>query len=309
MYNINYFSKKLFEQMGKIDMITSQNKHIKYELGDDEDLKPNCEIKEKSMDFRGFREESYNNLTIGIINKLRNIILKKIHDSYNFLTYEEINDFFSNINNIIIMDAISKSIYPNTIIDGYLLIPHENGIHILKIEKFKPINIKIIATQKEEEVKKEEVSNISDKITMKMIKYKNNIDNAIISLFLSLDDETFTFIVKKIIEANELNEIDTFIANCLYKEGALIANKELKSFVSTTKKYLGYCNIFSDKFDPILYSNGKYRDFNDNQVAELISMRKSIEIPNMNIEKAPWGLIIPEKTESIQLVNLSITVF
>lgn len=304
MYNINYFSKKLFKQMEKLDIITSQNKHIKYNLGDNEDLEPLCNIKEEDIDYRGFREESYNNFITSIINKLRNIILEKIHNGYNFLNYDEINNNFNKINNELIMNAISKSIYPNSIIDGYLLIPHENGIHIIQIEKFEPINIKIISAKEKEEDKKEEISNIPDKCIKKMMKYKDNIPNAIISLYMCLDQETFIFIVKKIIESNNLTEIEKFISNCLYKEGALIANNELKSVTSKTKKYLGYCNIFSDNFDPILYSDSKYRDFNDKQIAELITMRKKIEIPNMNIEKAPWGIIIPEKTKKSNVFKL-----
>jgi len=301
MYNINYFSKKLFERLGEIEITTSQNKTIKYNIGDDEEEEPKCLIKKMDKNDIIFKEENYTNFINNLINKLRNIILNEIHNSNNFLSYETINNHFININHELIMNAIGKSIYPNTIIDDYMLIPHENGIHIIRIEKFQPINIKIISSKKMEDAKKEDISTIPDIILKKMMKYKehNNIYNAIISLYTSLnmDYDTFIFIVKKIIESSSLIEIDQFIANCLYKEGVLIGNKELSSVSSKTSKYIGYCNIFSEKFEPIIYIDGKYRDMNERQVAELISSRTLIEIPNMNNETISWGLIQTDKAK------------
>ena len=291
--NINYFNKNLFININPIKIKTSQQKYIDYYLGDDIDIEPKCYINIKKNNYDGFRVETFNNFSINIKNKLRKIILNEIHNGNNFLSLQQIIDNFIDIHFDIIMFVINNSIFPNTLIDGYILIPHEDGIHIVRIINNVPLKIKIVENKKIE--KKDDINDIPESIINNIEKYidTDDINNAIISLYSSLDSITFDFIVKKIITSIHLSDAEKFIAKCLYHEGVLISNNEIKSIKSTTPIFIGYCNIFSSKFDPIIYNNNVYRDFNDTQIAELLSSRTKINIPDMSKETLLWGLFIP----------------
>lgn len=293
--NINFFPKKLFENMGKLKLNTSQGKKIEVELGDDDDIEPECNINiNNNLDYRGFRKETFSNLTSNIKLKLKKLILSHIDKGSNFLTIKDINKEFIDINKKIIFDAIQQSIYPNTLIDNYTIIPHEEGLHIIKIINDIPNKIRIFS----DSIPPPPI--IEDKSSNKqhIIKFNNNqlsnINSAIIALYSSLDSDTYKLIVRNIIESDNLNETDLYISKCLYLSGALIANKELPSIKHITKKFIGYINIFNEEFEPNIYiGNGNYKDFNEIQKAELINIRKKINIPNMNQESLEWGLFIP----------------
>ena len=292
--NINYFPKKIFEKINPIMIETSQNKKIEYFLGDDENIEPKCDIKIKNL--KKNREESFYDFSINVKNKIRRIVLDHIHNGNNFLHYENINDNFINIDKDIVMYAISNSIYPNVLIDGYTLIPHEDGIHIIKIINDFPLKIKIIKNKVIEYPNIKEDDNDSNIILKNIEKYDyiNEVYNAIIALYTSFDSYSFDLIVKKIIKSDHLSEVENFIANCLYNQGALIAKKEIQSISSDTlSKYIGYCNIFSSVFEPIIYIDKTFKDCNDRQKAELISSRTKIIIPDMAKEELCWGMFVP----------------
>jgi hypothetical protein len=236
--------------------------------------------------------------------KLRRILLNYIHDEKYFITYEEINKFFPNIKIDILMYSIQMSIYPNVIIDGYIIIPHENGIHIVKVLNDVPLKIALIKNDVE---KKEVVLSDTDlKIYKDFLKYKEEPFNvAIIAIYSSLDMTTFDFIIKKIFSSKVLNEIDNFIANCLYKEGVLIGCKEIPS-IGSPDKYIGFVNIFNEEFEPLLYNDGNYKTLTAKQTEQLISNRKQIVIPDMSKEKVLWGLFVPvfENKEKKNKINV-----
>jgi hypothetical protein len=291
--NINYFPKKIFEKINPILIETSQNKKIEYFLGDDENIEPKCDIVIKNL--KKNREEAFYDFSLNVKNKIRRIILDEIHNGNNFLHYESINENFTNIDKDIIMHAISNSIYPNVLIDGYTLIPHEDGIHIVKIINDFPLKIKIIKNKIIEYSAKNDDIDI-DIILKDMTKYDyvNEINNAIIALYSSLDSYTFDLIVKKIIKSDHLSDVENFIAKCLYSQGVLISKNEMKSIsTDTLSKYIGYCNIFSSIFEPIIFINNTFKDCNDRQKAELISSRKKIIIPDMTKEDLCWGIFVP----------------
>ena len=70
---IENFDKKLFNF--NIEMITSQNKKINYNYGDNEDIKPLCDIQKNTVIKSGFRRETYNHLVLNV--------KKLISSSYN----------------------------------------------------------------------------------------------------------------------------------------------------------------------------------------------------------------------------------
>jgi hypothetical protein len=289
--NINYFPKSMFK-LGKINISTSQNVDINYELGDDPVYEPKCSMKPYNPDNRGFRQDTYKHLSLNTQMKLRNILLDYIQNEIYFINYLEINKFFPNIDNDILMYAISLSIYPNIIIDGYIIIPHEDGLHIVKV--MNDIPLKIALVKNDIDVIENKLSDSDIKLYKEFEKIKEKpLNNAIISLYSSMDSISFNFIIKKILSSpNHLSEIDNFIANCLYREGVLIAGKELPQ-IGLTDKYIGFVNIFNDDFDPLLYNNGNYKELTPKQLEILKSNRKHIVVPDMKREKLQWGLFVP----------------
>jgi hypothetical protein len=124
---------------------------------------------------------------------------------------------------------------------------------------------------------------------------KKNIFAATVALYNYLDLPCFEQLVKIMIESRELSETDEFVANILYSQGALISAHEMRNLKATTSsKYIGYVNIFNEKFEAYLYTGDRYRDLTEREEAELIGVREKVTKPtDMSQERAPWGMIIP----------------
>ena len=292
--NINYFPKEMFK-LGNIDIITSQGTKIKYNLGDDEKFKPECkinleDIKQNSL---GFREETYKHLGLNIKMKIKNIILDFIHNNERFITYNYLKEIFKDIDEKILMYAINNSIYPNIIIDNILILPHQDGLHIIDVVEDKPLKI-IISKSIKEEIELEEEE---DKDFYKKLEKINtsNYDEAIISLYLSLDEKMFKIIINNIFKLSPLNKIDSFIENCFLKEGILISKNEIPNLPSDFK-YIGFINIYNEEFEPLIYNKDgiNHKNLNPKQIEILKSNRKQIIKPDdLTNETLPWGLMIP----------------
>ena len=290
---INYFPKSMFK-LGNLNITTSQGITIDYELGDDPKYQPICNITPYKEDNRGFRQDTYKHLALNTQMKIRNIILTYIHREEYFIHHTTIRNHFPNIDNNILMYAISISIYPNVIIDGYIIIPHEDGLHIVKIMTDIPLKIALIKNDIEEietELNETDLQIYQDYAKLKELP----LNSAIISLYLSIDNITFDFIIKKILSTKHLSEIDNYIATLLYREGVLIAGKELP--IGSIDKYIGFVNIFSDDFEPLLYNNGNYKSLTPKQLELLKSNRRNIIIPDMKYQELQWGLFIPTYTD------------
>ena len=281
MKNINYFPKSLFE-FGPLKIKTSNGTMIDFKYGDDEINEPQCkEI--VSIKSEGYRKDAYKHFIIDIQNKIKKIILYNINNNNYYISFKYIIQEIKFEENII-YEAINDSIYPNVLIDGYILVLHDDGIHIIKIEKE---FIKKIRITKEEKV------DIKKDFKMEKINV-NDIPDTIIKLYLSMSSEHYANLMKKIIETNSLGETDAFIAKCFYIEGALISKDEIKSFNSSMNEYIGYVNIFNIEFEPIIYHDNIYRDLIEREKVELISNRRKNDKPvNMDREKLPWGIISP----------------
>jgi len=292
--SINYFPKSLFE-LGDIDITTSQGVNIKYKLGDDDKYRPVCkidmdDIKEKTT---GFREETYKHLALNIQTKLRKLILDYIHNNKRFISYEVIKKTFDYVDIKIIMHSIKISIYPNTIIDNIILLPHEDGIHIIDVIEDTPMKINLT---KETTDEKEEIVNINPDFYKTIANInKGDYYNSIISLYLSMDEITFKLLIRKFFSKTPLNIIDSYIEDCFVKEGILIKQKEIPSVI-TSDKYVGFINIFNEEFEPYLYNPDgiNHKSLNQKQIQQLKSGRVYVEKPDdFTKEIKPWGLIVP----------------
>lgn len=286
MKNINYFPKSIFE-LGKIKIVNSQNNTIEYEYGDDEYYQPKCkDISDTSVNKSAFRKDIYKHFIFALQIKIKQLLLKCINKAVWYISFDKIKEALE-FDDEIINQAIQSIVYPNTLIEGYYLITHENGIHIVNINEENNVKLRLTYKNSQENIKPKK--NSQNKFSNLMNK---NIDDATISLYLYLNNSSFEELVKKIITADDLEPYEENIANILYRQGALIANKELKSIKTSTKKYIGYVNIFNNKFEPIIYSNNVYRDLIEKEIGELLSNRIKIERPdNMANETVAWGII------------------
>jgi len=292
MKNLNYFPKSLFE-LGKMKIITSQQNEITIEMGDDEKHKPTCKdvVPVKNT---GFRKETYKHFFPMIQNKIRKIVLNNIQRNNWYIPME---DFIDNIvfNKDIVYQAIELSLYPNNFIDGYLLVLYNNGVHITKI---KNEIIKKIRLEKNNIVEASKTKmKCSNKDLAKIL--KKGTDDTIFHLYLSLNQDCFTSLVKELIETLEFTETNRFIADTLYSNGVLIKTDEIPSLKDNTRKYTGYVNIFVNTYEPVIYVKGEYRDLTDREMKELMSKRISRQkMIDMTNETMPWGVITPVKSKN-----------
>lgn len=307
---INYFDKDLFK-LGDLSITTSQGNNIKYQLGDDKNIEPKCkynlqDIKENSV---GFREETYKHLGLNIRDKIKDIVLSRIHNIQRFITIEEIKDIFKYVDEKILMYAIKMSIYPNIIIDNIILIPHKDGIHIIDVIEDVPLKIsleKVIEDDKKDDI------NIENGFYDKMDNIRNeNYNNAIIGLYLGLDEITFKMLIEKIFREKQLNKIDSFIENCFIKEGILITSNEING-IPVINKYIGFVNIFNEIFEPLIYNEDgiNHKNLNNKQLEQLKKNRRLIQKPiDLKNEVLPFGIISPkyidkEKTNKMNVFKI-----
>jgi hypothetical protein len=303
MKNINYFPKELFK-LGKVKIETSQGASVLYEYGDNDDLEPKCNIKLNHTHNSGFRRDTYKHFISNVRTLLRNIIIYEIRNNNYYIPIENI---LQNINydSKIVYETIKTAIYPNIFIDGYTIVPHENGLHIITI---KPIKLNKINISFEEKNTTPIINSNPSKPVLPSVKLNRaDINSATIALYSSLDAATFKNMAEQLLESDALNETQEYILTCLALQGVFINRNELPTFKNNKKLYIGFVNIFNinDDFDVILYNQieNKYRDANDNEKKDIIKNRKKFaDKPNMINEKEPWGIFVPKQLKNKSVV-------
>tara|TARA_B110001450_G_scaffold99962_1_gene94762 strand:+ start:327 stop:4076 length:3750 start_codon:yes stop_codon:yes gene_type:complete len=301
MKNVNYFDKKLFNF--NIEMITSQNKKINYNYGDNEDIKPLCDIQKNTVIKSGFRRETYNHLVLNVKKLIKHMIINKLNNGENYLKFDEIIKE-SDIDANIIYQSIVESVFPHNLFDDYILLIHNNGIHI--IEKTTNKEAKLNIVNDKELIVKTEINENQDIIPHNLVlkieeseKYMN-----VILIYLSFNYELYDKFVKYVIKTpyNKLNNNEKYIANCFFEEGALIHKNEFHKKYSDDIIYIGYFNIYHDNIDINLYNfeNNTFKSLSDldKDYLYIIEKRKQIEVPDMQKEKISVGLIVPKKIKT-----------
>jgi len=280
MKNLNYFPKSLFE-LGKMRINTSQNTTIDIEYGDDTEYQPKCNVNIK-LNKNGFRKETYQHFIKPLQKRLKMLLMNKIQNNIWYVSQSEIMNILK-IDEEIVFEVINKSVYPYNLIEKYLLVPHENGIHIVEIryETSKRFLITDIAPKED----------IVNKKKCKLPVFANkNIEEATILLYLNLNTVCFEELVTRILKTNTLSEQDEFIANCLYRQGALISKTELP-YINNDNKYIGYVDIFEPKLKTKVLSDNKFRSLIQKEERDLINARnQSQNLSNMK-NKTSWGVI------------------
>ena len=314
MKNINYFPKSMFK-MGRIKLLTSQNKEYLYDFGDKEEYNPRCKNTGNTGNTgNGYNSESYKHLLKRTQNSLRNIIQNNIKLNNYYIEYIDIiNDI--NVDEELIVYTLNKSIYPYEIINNYYIIMHKNGIKIIsnKKDKYNKLNI-LFQDDEANNIKNAETqNNINIDNIIKKINIDLNDKNATtISLYNALNNEDFQELIKYILKSEYDNPQISYIAECLYYQGVLIKGREIPSFNKNDNLYIGYVNIYDlnnkensiDKLDINLHIKGSNNfniDVSKKEREEFAKYRKKIQsIPeDMTLEDTPWGIIEPTKSKSI----------
>ena len=316
MKNINYFPKSLFK-LGVIPITTSQGVKVDYQFGDDEQLEPTCNTNTYVTKQRNdaYRRETYKHLVTNAQTMLRKFMIEEIRNNKFFVPIESIIDNIR-IDKHVLFETIRSSIYPNTLVDGYSILPHEDGLHIMTIKIIQPHKITIDFNRDDKtpinDIEKPRVNDVQFAIPANMKLDMQNINNSTISIYSSLDAKTFENMMHHFMKTPELNETEEHIANCLYIQGVLIHRDELQAFRAfNDNKFVGYVNIFNtkDAFDAILYNktDNKFRDMNDREKEELMkSRRKFPDVPvDMSLEIMAWGTFHPKKLkDKDDIVNI-----
>ena len=310
MKNINYFPKNIF--LFDIKLKTSQGKIINYKFGDNEYYKPDCDFNIKNNK-KGFRKETYKHLTFNVAKIIRALIINKINKAERYISFDELIENID-IDNNIVYETINQIIYPNNFIDNIILIPHNNGLHIIDKNNKNPIKLRLIDDNSNIVINNEKIEKDKNLIPKDLnIIENNNIINTI-SIYLSFDSLLYDKFINYIITTNynKLNKDDKYIAECFFKQGALIHKKELKNYqnLDNNIEYIGYFNIFDEKSDLNLYdfSTNRYKSLsnNDKDFLYIISNRNNIKIPNMEKETISIGLITPKKYKNYFINNFKI---
>ena len=272
--NLNFYSKNIFKNLGKIEIINSQNNKILVDYGNKDDY--NCLIKndDNNINYDNIYEDN-----ITIIEKYVNNI-KDIIKNLNYISYNDLK-LQLNIENDRYLDlAINKSIYPNKIISKYYLYWGNNGLY--KVNKNNNNNnVKEIILENIK-INNKNTNNNDDEKNKLIINYLQTIEtinddfNLLYKIYLYFNNENFNIIMKEL-----LNNIDKYknIINIL-KKHKLIINKDNKLY---------YIDIFK---------NFIIKD-NENNEIDLKIKFKDISINNnnnygslyLNNEKNPKNII------------------
>ena len=166
-----------------------QNKLIDYKYGDDTFLEPKCKIDNLKLNKLGFRKETYKNLIYNSTKLLKNLILDKLHNGIRFIHNDEIINILD-LDIKIVYETINQSVYPNKLIDNFILITHNNGIHIIDINEKKPSNIRILFDKKQDTIL-ENNNIIPDNLLLDIDSNNNNLFKNTISIYLSFNSNIY----------------------------------------------------------------------------------------------------------------------
>jgi len=264
--NLNFYSKKLFKNLDKIEIINSQNEKQLIEYGDKNFYK--CLLTNTTKNHDNINEEN-----ITIIEKYINNI-KDIMIDTNYIHYDDLK-LKLDINNDRYLDlAIKKSIYPNNIISKKYIYWGNNGLYKVNKNNIKNNIKEIILGEiiKNKDLNHEKNNNEKNNLIINYLKSINKIDNEfnlLFKIYLYINITNFYIIMKEL-----LNNIDNY-KNIIkiFKDQKLIIDKNNKLYYID----LFQNNIIKDnennevdikiKFKEIVINNNNnYGSFNLNNI-------------------------------------------
>ena len=291
--NINYYPKSIFEF--DIVLRTSQKKLFLYNFGDDPSKKPNCTNILATNKTPISRSE--------IIEIVKPTLLKRMQKYINAhkdkSIYININDLIKYIGSHeeVAIETIYQGIYPNKLIENYMIYPHLGNLVIVPdLKKEEPVLLNlpisaapvIVNPSSNDSNSRENNDAILDIIEVSEDKNINTI-----SAYTVIDSDIWFDIAKKLITREE----DRYkrIADIFGATGALIERKEIARLSRSKTKYIGFVNIFNIKdFEVILYDGDKYIKATDNELEQIKNKRTEITRTAYNVNKI-YGILEPYK--------------
>ncbi len=298
--NLNFYSKKLFKNLDKIEIINSQNEKELIEYGNKDNY--NCLLTNKKINYDNINEE---NITIieKYINNIKDIMIDTNYIHYNDLKLK------LDIDNDRYLDlAIKKSIYPNKIISKKYIYWGNNGLY--KVNKnniknnIKEIILEEIKLNKQNDNLKNENNNLISSYLKSINKIHNEFD-LLYKIYLYININNFNIIMKEL-----LNNIDNY-KNIIkiFKDQKLIINKNNKLYYID----LFQNNIIKDnqnnevdlkiKFEEIVINNNKnYASLNLNDLKNPKNIIFKIHNNNINNNN---GAVCDTKTKTdiLSIIN------
>jgi len=307
MKNANYFPKENFDF--EVELTTSHETTVKYKYGNDENDKITCSYinGKKNLtlpkDTRSFREDSYKSFIPTLQLKLKKYLkLKFLTEHIKEFDYDELISII-HPNKELSHATIQASVYPYKLWENYALIYHY-GIFILaefKKEVLRPIGIQI-SESVEEIAEQDNTLENAENLEKIFESFANDkLEMATLKLFKSLDSKSWKEFAEKLIKTPTAisSKINPIIA-ILETHGAFIFENEISK--GSTKKYIGYVNIFSNvnEFKGfILDKNGSFIEIVPSDINKIIKNRVKntfIDPANKTFAIADTiGIIVPSK--------------
>ena len=152
LVNVNYYPKSIFDF--NIVLRTSQKKLVLYNFGDVPDKKPKCieatEIPINAMRIKPItRDDKMQLILPTLLKRMRKYIDNRPNRSY--INVDKLIKYIDS-NEEVALEAIYKGIYPNKLIDGYMIYPHLGNLVIIPDSKKESIVYLNLPIQREKAV-------------------------------------------------------------------------------------------------------------------------------------------------------------
>lgn len=277
---INHFPKKQFVSMGKIAMKTSQGTVEEILFGEN-DVSHVCS--NKHITELEISDELIETL-VSIVT--HNIETKKQRWTSLEELYKIINVYVKIPQNILEM-VISKCVFPNKIIKGYMLYLHDKGIYLIQDEIPKIHSIEIIEHKQDNEKTVNKSIQTFEK-TIEKLNEETNSKQMILDFYFLVSSSNFEVIIQYIISNQKK------LANLCYYlwlAGVLIRSDEMNK---GGNDFIGYINIFAKCFDGFVLTGNEYQILLPDQIEKLKEKRIFVNKP----ENEGYGLIIPNNSKN-----------
>lgn len=277
---INHFPKKQFVSMGKIAMKTSQGtvKEIMFGENDITNVCSNKNITEVEVSYE-------------LIETLVSIITHHIETKKQ--TWTSLEELYKIINVYVkipknILDTvISKCVFPNKIINGYMLYLHDKGVYLIQDEIPKIHSIEILE-HKQDNAKTLPKSIESFEETIEKLNEKADSKQMILDFYFLVSSLNFEVIIQYIISNQKKL---TNLCLYLWLAGVLIRSDEING---SGNHFIGYVNIFAKSFDGFVLIGNEYQIILPDQRDKIKTNRTFVNKP----ENEGYGLITPNNSKN-----------
>jgi len=337
LINVNYYPKNIFDF--QVVLRTSQKKQVLYNFGDNENKKPKCNNGNSSssgsnaaaIETKPVTRKEVSKLIIPtLLKRMQKYIDKNNNINNNQATptsyYINVDDLKKYIGSVeeVALETIYQGIYPNRLINGYMIYPHLGKLVIIPDEKKEvPILLQLpeenVATSAPPKTRAAEVSTSTSDTTsesdssgtgsttsststssdnkedattgiLNTIELNDDEHISLLSAYSTIDSDSWFNVAKRLIESTE--DRDKRIAELFASQGALINKTEVTRLKKEKTKYVGFVNIFNVKaFEVILYDAGKYIKASETDVTQIKAKRTEVTRESLAAKHKLYGIL------------------